>query len=91
MSGKDAAQRFFSTLHQVGSEIAGAESAVALAAKDAIHDPTPVAMVRAQEELARLSDEQRDKILRDVHARLRTDIEAIWENLPNAPKPGRPN
>lgn len=87
----DATQVFFSALAEVSARKAGPDSALAQAANDAANDPSPAAFVRAQEELARMPDDVRDQILSDVHARLRNDISLIWDNLPNAPKSGRPN
>ena len=91
MVKKDATLRFFTGLAQVGSDIAGADSPVAVAAKSAVNHPSPAAFVLAQEELAKLSDELRAKILSKLHTRMRNDIEAIWDNLPNSPESSRPN
>ncbi len=91
MLKEDTTQIFFAALAQVSSKITEPESALTLAAQDATKNPCPAAFVRAQEELARLSDDVRDQILGGVHARLRNDIGLIWENLPNAPTSGRPN
>ncbi|MDU9004447.1 hypothetical protein [Sedimentitalea todarodis] len=91
MPDANATQRFFSSLEKVSSEIAGADSAVSIAAKDAAQNPNPITFVRAQEELAQLPEDLRDTILSDLHSRMRNDVEAIWDNLPNSPKTRRRN
>ncbi len=91
MVTQNATLRFFSGLEQVSSDIAGPDSAIAVAARTAVAQPSPAAFVRAQEELAQLSEDVRDQILGRLHEHMRNDIEAIWDNLPNSPKSSRPN
>ena len=91
MSNKNATLRFFSDLEHVSAEIVGSDSAVAIAARNAIEQATPAAFVQAQEELAGLSEDVRDDVLNALHARMRNDVAAIWDNLPNSPKTDRAN
>ncbi len=91
MSNKNASLRFFSDLEKVSTEIAGVDSAIAVAARNAVEQATPATFVEAQEELARLTESVRDDILKALHARMRNDIAAIWDNLPNSPKTDRAN
>ncbi|MFA3920543.1 hypothetical protein [Ruegeria hyattellae] len=88
---KTSTDRFFVELNSVGAEIAGPDSAISKASKQAVEAPGPLTFVKAQEALSQLSDDLRDQILKQVHLRLRTDVEAIWDQLPHATRSDRPN
>lgn len=88
---KNATDRFFEELSLVSAEVTGPDSAVAKAARTAVETPSPTHFVKAQEALALVPEDLREEILQKVHARLAGNIEAIWDQLPNAPKTDRPN
>ncbi len=88
---KNATDRFFEELSLVSAEVAGPDSAVAKATRMAVETPSPTNFVKAQEALALVPEDLREEILQKVHARMASNIEAIWDQLPNAPKTDRPN
>jgi predicted component of type VI protein secretion system len=88
---KDATDRFFQGLHKVSVEFCGKDSPLAQAAEKAVSETSPINCVNAQEALAQIPEELREQILRELHAHLRNDIEAIWDQMPYAVKTGRPN
>ena len=88
---KNATGRFFEELSLASADIAGPDSAVTKAARIAVDTPSPTNFVKAQEALALVPEDLREEILQKVHARMASDIEAIWDQLPNASKTDRPN
>ena len=88
---KTATDRFFDALSMAGAEIAGPDSALAKAAKKAAEAPSPTNYVKAQEALAQATEDLRERILQMVHAQMCSDVEAIWDHLPNATGGEQPN
>ena len=88
---KNATDRFFDALYLASTEIAGPDSALAKAAKKASEAPSPTNYVKAQEILAQAEEDLRNRILQLVHTRICSNLDAIWDQLPNAPDTNRPN
>ncbi|WP_299848468.1 hypothetical protein [uncultured Roseovarius sp.] len=88
---KNATDRFFNELSLASTEITGPDSALAKAARMAADAPSPTNYVKAQEALALVQEDVREKILQKVHGQMCSNIEAIWDQLPHAAKTDRPN
>lgn len=83
--------RFFKALQDVVSQEETPDSGLRAAIDRAVETATARDMVHAREAVDALDSAARDRILQQVHARMATDISAIWGSLPAAPKAQRPN
>lgn len=87
----DLSTQFFVELSHAVSDIFGADSDLAKVARFGAENADPMAFIRVQDQLALLPDETREKILRRIHKRMATDVEAICENLSNVKSRARAN
>lgn len=84
-------KKFFAELNSVVSELPDPISEISDVAKEAAESLAPEKVFQVQDALAKLPHELRERILRDVHARLCSNVEAIWNQLPHARKPDQPH
>lgn len=84
--------RFFSALQQVLAAEEGAAAAACRAAvAQALATGAPLDLRAARAQIETLAPERRDAVLARVHATMARDLSAIWDQLPHAPGPQRPN
>lgn len=77
--------RFFAALQQVLAETEGPDFAHCReAAETALASRAPLDLLAARECVQALPDEPRDRVMAQVHARMASDLSAIWDFLPNA-------
>ncbi|ETA52075.1 hypothetical protein [Ponticoccus alexandrii] len=78
--------RFFTALQQVLAETDARTVKECRAAVDkAVASGAPLDLRAAWQSVDALSTETRDRIMAQVHARMASDLSAIWNFLPNAP------
>ncbi len=84
--------RFFNALQEVLSESAFANCAECRAAVDkAIQTSAPLDLREARLHIDALPGTLRDEILARVHARMASDLSAIWDFMSNAQGSQKPN
>jgi len=87
----ELSKQFFVALSHAVSDILGAENDLAKVARFGAENADPMAFTRVQDQLALLPDETRENILRLVHKRMATDVEAICGKLSNTKPRARAN
>lgn len=83
--------RFFAALQALVDRDDAACAALAEAVDRAVASSEVPDFMAARQALAALEEAPRDRLLRQLHARMATDLSAIWDALPTAPGPHRPN
>lgn len=84
--------RFFRALQQVLAQDPAPELAACRSAVDhAIATALPQDLRAARLSLEALGDAARDRVMAQLHARMASDLSAIWDVLPLAPNGQRPN
>ncbi|MCR8550314.1 hypothetical protein M4578_21035 [Salipiger sp. P9] len=79
-------KRFFETLAALCRSELGATDPTTEAAERACRSAAPEDLRAARLALDALPDEQRLRLLRQVHHRLASDLSAIWEQFPGPQK-----
>lgn len=87
--------RFFTLLVQVLADEAlptdSVTEAVAEAAKRALESGAPLDLLAARRALEAMEPALKDRVLGRVHARMASDLSAIWDQMPQAMgRPGGP-
>lgn len=80
--------RFLAAISRAAVAEFGAGHPLAVAAKAAAEDGMPADAARAQELLAGLEDDIRERLLAFAHREMREDVAAIWGLLPGAAQSG---
>lgn len=83
--------RFFGLLQQVLARTEGVSAECRAAVDLAVGSGAPLDLEAARRAIHALPDDQRDRIMAQVHAGLAGDPSAIWDLLPNASGMRRPN
>lgn len=84
-------KRFFTALARLAADVEGVDPALADTARRAADSGDPLDMQAAQRSLEALDTPLRDRLLRQVHLHMATDISAIWDALPGAKPGSKPN
>ncbi|TNF18333.1 MAG: hypothetical protein EP318_18790 [Rhodobacteraceae bacterium] len=83
--------RFFQALLEACQHDPKGDAELREAIARALETGDPLDMRAARKALDAQENSMKDRILRQVHLRMATDLSAIWDALPGAPGNQRPN
>lgn len=87
----DLDTRFFKALATACRAADAAEGPLGQAIDRALETGTPADMAAARGVFDATEPGLKDRLLRQAHLQMATDLSAIWDSLPGAPRGTRPN
>lgn len=83
--------RFFRALHRACAAAEGLDAACLAAIARAVETGDPLDLLAARRAFDALETAVKDRLLRQAHVAMATDLSAIWDMMPGASGDRRPN